>query len=398
MCCVTAGCSTLRDRLRAGIGLVSMGDHFDYGAKRDFDRADRRRAGLEGCALLEWLTTHPPEQCRVLVGNHDLARVQDLARVDEATFAEAQAWAAERGARGKEAWLAAVAEFNERYPEIPTPGVAVRDFSTFVDEQPALLQRLLAEGRLDCALAGEVAGRPCLLTHTGVTTRELAMLDIPRERHPERIAAALARWFDDRVASAASLWGRGQRATLDLTPVHVAGSSPNESGGWFSSRPANPDRPGVESAAWETAPGKPRRFHPNTLPAGLWQVVGHTRHEKLAQEMVPWVADEFAVGDEYRVRSLRIVGEDVRYGPGLPLATDGAIVLFTDAGLHRCAGGGGGAARAGRRVCWRGVSGAARFGSTSATRPVEPVKRNHPPSPRAGCRSRAGTRRRSSSP
>lgn len=335
------GLLTSSDRLRPEVGLVSMGDHFDYGAKREFDRADCRVAGLEGCAVLEWLTSHAPEQCRVLIGNHDVARVQDLAGVDEATFATAQAWAAERGARAAESgerkeelWLAAKREFAERYPQIPTAGVALRDFSTFVDEQRVLLQRLLVDGRLDCALAGEVAGRPCLLTHTGVTQRELAMLGMPDERSAERIAERLTSWFAERVAAVAPRWARGESAGLDLEPLHVAGACPEESGGWLSCRPANPHRDGVEVAAWETAPGRPRRFHPNTLPADLWQVVGHTRHEKLDREMAPWVASEFVDDDQYRLRSLRVAGDDIRYGPGLPVARDGAVVLFTDAGMH----------------------------------------------------------------
>lgn len=328
------GLLTASDRLRPDVGLVSMGDHFDYGAKREFDRADRRAAGLEGCEVLRWLTGHPREQCRVLVGNHDIARVQDLAVVEESTFAEAQGWAAERGARGHETWLASKAEFCARYPDIPTPGLALRDFSTFVDEQRVLVQRLLSEGRLECAISGRVSGRPCLLTHTGVTERELGMLGLPDEREPGRIADAFALWFDERVALVRPRWAAGENVALDLEGVQVPGESGIESGGWLSSRPANPDRPDVVQADWEWAPARPRRFHPATLPVGLVQVVGHTRHDKLAKELVPWVSDTFSEGDEYGVRSLSVRGREVSYGPGLAPASEGALVLFTDVGLH----------------------------------------------------------------
>src|SRR5690349_20656807 len=65
--------------------LVSMGDHFDWGAPDE-----RSFAGESGYALLAWFAAHPREQVSILVGNHDLARVGELVPFDDARFAAAR--------------------------------------------------------------------------------------------------------------------------------------------------------------------------------------------------------------------------------------------------------------------------------------------------------------------
>lgn len=73
------------DRLRGDVRLVAIGDYFDY------DLDDPVGAGLEGLRVLRWLVSHDEEQVVLLAGNHDLARVMELAQIDDATFARARA-------------------------------------------------------------------------------------------------------------------------------------------------------------------------------------------------------------------------------------------------------------------------------------------------------------------
>ena len=65
--------------------LVSVGDHFDYASK---DGTDPRHDGL---AILRWLAEHAPAQVPLLLGNHDAARVMELAQVSDAEFARLRA-------------------------------------------------------------------------------------------------------------------------------------------------------------------------------------------------------------------------------------------------------------------------------------------------------------------
>src|SRR5207247_1250130 len=60
--------------------LISIGDHFDYGAARDAERA-----ADDGLALLAWLVSHDEDRAIVIAGNHDLGRVGELATFDDPT-------------------------------------------------------------------------------------------------------------------------------------------------------------------------------------------------------------------------------------------------------------------------------------------------------------------------
>ncbi|HEY6038496.1 MAG TPA: hypothetical protein VIV58_29640 [Kofleriaceae bacterium] len=59
-------------RLRSGVHLISIGDHFDY------DLRAPEVSGIEGLAVLRWLASHPAEQVTLLFGNHDPANRAEL--------------------------------------------------------------------------------------------------------------------------------------------------------------------------------------------------------------------------------------------------------------------------------------------------------------------------------
>jgi len=70
-----------------------------------------------------------------------------------------------------------------------------------------------------------------LLTHAGLTWRELGLLDATDEREPAALAARLNDFFRERVTAAAAAWSRGEDAALDLMPLHRAGADGVEGGG-----------------------------------------------------------------------------------------------------------------------------------------------------------------------
>ena len=160
----------LRDddgRVAPDVHLVVMGDYFDWGA-----RDDRERARQSGRRLLEWLAAHPREQVTLLLGNHDLARVGELAHLDDDTFRRAQAEAdcaylEKRPVRPEREFSAATG--------LASWETAARDFATFDTAQRELVVRLLREGRFDVAYA---PAPDLLLTHAGVTRGQLERLGL----------------------------------------------------------------------------------------------------------------------------------------------------------------------------------------------------------------------------
>ena len=295
---------TEENRLQDDVRLLSVGDHFDFKPPEGWTVDD---VGQQGLAILSWLSEHPLEQVQILMGNHDVCRVMELYRIDDATFAEAR--------------LAGEDGFAERFPDIPTPGIARRDFSSFCTAQRRMVQQLLLSRRMRLAATGTThSGREVLITHAGITQRELALLGIPDVRDPVVIAGALNDLLDARLEVVRGAWERGVPAPLDLSPVHIAGVSGQEGGGLLYHRPQSQP---LDSWAQEGA----RRFHPSSLPDGLLQVCGHTQHKKMQQLLsaVPDVPDG-------ALRSLWF-DETTRYQEGIVDRAGGGMWMI-DTGLN----------------------------------------------------------------
>lgn len=321
------------DRLAADVVLVSIGDHFDY------DLRNPTEAGQEGLRTLRWLASHPPSQVVLLLGNHDASRVMELATITDDDFERARQLArsideTER-TQGKEAARERIErEYVPAFPTLPPPGVIGRDYASFSSEQRSLVMELLLAGRFHLAITGALPdGRQVLITHAGVTTRELSMLGVAGG--PAAIAAALEIHLQRAIDRVRSDWQRGQLAPLSLAPLHVTGSTGEEGGGLLYHRPSNPDRDDAD-AAWALAPSRPRRFDPRTLPLGLTQIVGHSGHAKCVHELGAWVAPAARSRKHGGIRTLRFTADDVTYDLGIAPPTDGvADLILVDGELRR---------------------------------------------------------------
>jgi hypothetical protein len=311
------------DRLASDVVLVSIGDHFDY------DLVDAPAAGQEGLKFLRWLASHHPAQVKLLLGNHDVSRVMELVAMTDERFAAARAFA-----RALDGDPARNARFRAAFPELPTAGLAGRDFASFSVEQRALVMELLLAGRFGLALVGELPdGRAVLLTHAGVTGRELAMLGAPAE--PAAIAAGLQAKLAAAVDEVRDDWGRGVLTPLSLEPVHVAGIPGEEGGGLLYHRPSNPQRRGV-GRSWELVRERPRRFDPRTLPPGLTQIAGHTGHNKCLEELDGWATTAARGREHGGIRTLRLADQTVTYDLGVaPPAGGVADLILIDGELRR---------------------------------------------------------------
>ncbi|HEX7836735.1 MAG TPA: metallophosphoesterase [Kofleriaceae bacterium] len=311
------------DRLASDVVLVSIGDHFDY------DHRDWQAAGQEGLRFLRWLASHDPAQVVLLLGNHDASRVMELVAITDERFAAARAFA-----RTLDGDPGCDARFLAAFPELPTAGMAGRDFASFSVEQRALMMELLLAGRFDLALTGELPdGREVLLTHAGVTTRELGMLGAPAE--PRAIAEALRAELARAIERVRDDWTRGISTPLSLEPLHIAGSPGEEGAGLLYHRPTNPDRRGADRA-WQFAPGRPRRFDPRTLPPGLTQVAGHTGHHKCLTELDGWATAAACDRKHGGIRTLRRAGQTVTYDLGVAAPAGGvADLILIDGELWR---------------------------------------------------------------
>ena len=286
--------------LRPEVGLVSMGDHFDWGRPDD-----RAAATEEGTLLLSWLAAHPPDQVQILVGNHDLVRVGELSGFTDEAFLEAQALA------DKAEQPAQHAAFLARYPMLASPAVITRDYSCFDVRQRALVTRLLKSRRVRLALA---PAPDFLLVHAGVTTEDLELLG-PVGPGAPAIAAALNAFLDARVAR----WkGEGP---LDLSPLHEPGSARDgEARGILAHRPANPDAKQVGRAN--------RRYDPRLLPSGVTQAIGHINDKKARELLGSWAASK--TPELGTLRGLEI-GPRADYHLG---CLDHDRLLFLDGAMH----------------------------------------------------------------
>lgn len=291
------------DRLASDVALVSIGDHFDY------DHKDPVTAGREGVALVRWLASHDRAQVRLLLGNHDAARVMELATISDDEFAAARASTPE--------------DFAARWPELPPHGVIARDYSSFSEEQRALVVELLLAGRFELAAVGELLdGRAALLTHAGVTTRQLEQLGLLEMRKPDRIASALNAHLAAKLAVVRAAWQVGEITPLSLEPLHVTGGRGQEGDGLLYHRPS-------QSA-------KPRRFDPHTLPGGITQVAGHTGHAKCVEELGDWCTDAARARKHGGIRTLCVVDGEVSYDLGVSARRAGAAdLILVDGELRR---------------------------------------------------------------
>ena len=137
--------------LRADVQFVSIGDHFDFGTRGQGTIAD---AQVDGPRFLRWLAAHAPEQVVILLGNHDAARVMELAFADDARFDAAAPLATELVAlreADRAAYERRLGEFAAAFPELPGPGLVQRDFSAFTTAQRALVIELLLADRVRLA-------------------------------------------------------------------------------------------------------------------------------------------------------------------------------------------------------------------------------------------------------
>ena len=101
---------------------------------------------------------------------------------------------------------------------------------------------------------------------------------------------------------------------FDLAPLLVT-SRDQESGGVLINRPSNRDCE-VGDLVWQQFQAAPRRYHPGTLPVGPTHVVGHTSHRKCLQILGDYVTHEAAAHQVGGIRTLRVVGDLVRYHLG----------------------------------------------------------------------------------
>ncbi len=322
------------DRIAEGVTLVSIGDHFDFNVEAPAE------AAREGLKTLRWLASHDPSQAVLLFGNHDAARVMELAHLDDETFQTARVLGREidhvAKTVGPQAGQDREKEFHATYPTLPSSGVISRDYASFTTEQRALVIELLLANRFSLARTCVLDdGRPALLTHAGVTNRELAMLGIEFASEPRLIATTLAQFFSLAIDRVRPAWAKGETAALSLAPLHVTGANGEEGGGLLYHRPTNPASSKID-LRWAASSERPRRFDPRELPIGVTQVVGHTGHAKCVYELAAWTTEAARARKRGGIRTLRVTDKSVVYDTGVLPASHGATdMIFVDGELRR---------------------------------------------------------------
>jgi Calcineurin-like phosphoesterase len=298
------------DKLADDVHLVVMGDYYDYGGR------EARAEAAEGSArLIAWLVSHAEEQVTLLTGNHDLARVGELAHMDDATFGRAQQ-EADKGYHDA-APVRPEQAFKDEF-DLPSWEIVARDFSAFKERQRALVTDLLSARRMRAAFAPSAR---VLMIHAGVTQAQLATAGVGTATDARVLANALNR----ALYAGFDAWRAGKTKKLEVPGLHAPGSAAGEGTGLFYHRPAlDPSK----------APG--RRFHPRELPVGITQVVGHIGDAK-CRELLG--ADPAAAKDG-PLRHLVARGDSVQYAHGIPAlpaaqTPDVATMIFTDGGMLR---------------------------------------------------------------
>lgn len=312
--------------LAPDVYLLSMGDHFDWGAS-----AEREQSAADGLAIMAWLAAHSRRQVGLILGNHDLGRIGELASFDDPEFLAAHELAA-AAYRGGDVDREAERALLERYPHIPTAELLARDFAAFVSAQRDLVLAMLRAERLRVAISVDERTLAC---HAGVTRDQLAALGLDRTGVlAGEIATALHRALTDALAS----W---DGTALSIEGLHRPGDREfGEGGGMFYHRPSNPVAGLPSDQKSDSGSGHyRRRYDARRLPLGLTQIVGHIADGKCRKLLGSWVsATPTPAGG---LRHLRTNGVQASYRPGLPgsveRATDDAIMIFTDGRMARTA-------------------------------------------------------------
>lgn len=300
-------------QLRPDVQLVSVGDHFDWGK-----REDREEAAHSALHLLAWLASHPADQAVVLLGNHDLGRVGELADFTDERFAAAQAEADEAYVKGHTD-EARERDFLAHWPQVPSAELVARDFSNFRAAQRDWVAHLLKVHRLRTAYA---AGEDLLVLHAGVTREDLALVGLPEARWTD--ASVVAEALNGAVDAAVDAWTGGP---LVVPGLHQPGNARyGEGTGIFYQRPS------LLAVDVERTRATPRRrFDPRRLPLGLTQVVGHTR-DKRSRELLGLAA---GAAQDGVIRYLVTDGVHLTYAYGAPpRQPDRAVLVFTDGGMR----------------------------------------------------------------
>jgi hypothetical protein len=304
--------------VRSHVQLVSMGDHFDFGK-------DAARAAVDGERLVAWLAAHPADQVLMIVGNHDLARVGELAGFDDARMA-ALAPAARHAYAHEEDDPALEQAFLAANPDVPTAECLARDFSAYRQVQRDRVWALLRARRLRVAHA---AAPDLLLVHAGVTHDDLGRIDVADELHSD--AEQLARVLNLALDAAVDAWTKGP---LEIPWLHRPGDAAfGEGRGIFYHRPCNPAH---EDPALFGHPLQ-RRYDPRGLPGGLIQAIGHIRDDKCLQLLHGWTDGHPKTDGP--LRSLVVDGESVRYTLGIQRVEHDAAAVrwFLDGGMQHVA-------------------------------------------------------------
>jgi len=303
-------------------------------------------------ASLRWLAGLPDERATILLGNHDVVRVAEFAHLDDEAFGRARRRAREIDRATGDEKRRLLELFHRDVPGLPSPGLVSRDFSSWSEEQRALVARLLLDGRMRLGATARLHAWPeveLLVTHAGVTSREVdrlrtaGLLAADGTPTPVELARALDEHLERAVERVRPQWERGLWAPLDLSPLHVAGTTREEGGGLLYHRPADLDSAGDESRRrWAAGAGsRPRRFDPRSLPRGIAQACGHTSHRKTLEDLgADWSTGD-GLRDERRdrFRLLSVTGDRVSYdrwsGERPPSGPGEASLLLVDAGMHR---------------------------------------------------------------
>jgi hypothetical protein len=307
------GLLTEQGWLAPDVQLVSVGDHFDWGKAHERDAVARSALGL-----VAWLAAHPADQVIILAGNHDLGRVGELADFTDATFAQAQALS-DGIYDGDDTDELRERTFLQQFPQVPTVELVSRDFGTFREEQRTWITFLLRAHRLRVAYA---AGPNLLVLHAGVTQEDLGLVGVAPERYAD--ARAVADALNGALDAAVEAWKGGR---LIVPGLHHPGSADyGEGRGIFYQRPSL-----LPEEAERTRLTPRRRFDPLRLPAGLTQVVGHTR-DKRSQELLRLPVNM----RDGVLRHLVTDGEHLTYAHGTPRSTgpEEAVLIFTDGGMR----------------------------------------------------------------